>query len=77
MVLISDGNSLTVAHVKLKGGKEGLSGRATLKIPFFAASLRHLIKSRAVTNRILLSEKKYFPSSVRKLPSNISIKIRQ
>ena len=44
---------------------------------FHLICVRHLIRSRAVTNQIYFSEKTYFPSRVRmavcnELPANIS-----
>ena len=65
--LVLDGNSEIVAHV---GSDIG-----------YLICLRHLIRSRAVTNQFFFSEKTYFPLCVRninsELPSNKSTMDKQ
>ena len=53
MVLILDGNSLRGAHVR--------------RNICYSTCSRHLITSRAVTNRVFLPEKTHFPSCVRNM----------
>ena len=59
MVLILDGNSLRGAHLR--------------RNIYYSTCLRHLIVSRAVTNRIFLSEKTFISLS----PSSSNISIMQ